>query len=411
MFDKPIEWLLEMFRMIVAFFKKIVIFIALLPRRLMTGAKNYFTLGPKFKKDGITPRNFRLVRWIGRMSFFAVFGAYMFPLFWHASYIRNYDIDYPKYAVKDSLLREANETTNINQGNNGAKTCGRSQLVDMQEFLINFLVNDNYWMPQMPQYKLGIFGYGWKDTPFLDNKVSFQEGAIQSVRRVAMELSDLVGRDRGTSEADEDLQNARGALMFDTETWWFNPFDKNRPFGPTTPAASYYRNAINLYESYNSRLEKCKAVYATRQDVLRDLVNRIANDLGSFADRIDKQSRGVRYDPETETIVYNADGNNRGWFDFHADNTFMEAKGMMYAYHGLIHAISVDFADVIKERGLSNVWNRMEGNFAVTANYNPRIIANGAPDGFIIPDHLTVMSEGILRARTNLNELENMLDR
>ena len=86
------------------------------------------------------------------------------------------------------------------------KTCGRSAIVDVTADLINLNVNKNEWIPSMILYKLGFFGLSWDATPFLDNKASFQRGVQQAIQRTAVELTDQLGRVRGTSAVDPDLQ-------------------------------------------------------------------------------------------------------------------------------------------------------------------------------------------------------------
>ena len=87
--------------------------------------------------------------------------------------------------------------------------------------LIDFNVNQNAWISSMILYKLGLFGIDWDHTPFMDNKASFQRGINQAVRRTATELADNLGRVRTTSQIDGDLQDARGNLQFDEDTWYF----------------------------------------------------------------------------------------------------------------------------------------------------------------------------------------------
>ena len=121
----------------------------------------------------------------------------------------------PRRSLREQVLEPAaNDTTVAQQGAAGTRTCARSQMVDMQIDLIDFLVNRNAWIAAMPQYKLGFFGIPWQATPFLDNKEAFQHGVLFALRRTAVELSDQIGRVRGTSEADLDLQNARGSLQY-----------------------------------------------------------------------------------------------------------------------------------------------------------------------------------------------------
>lgn len=77
----------------------------------------------------------------------------------------------------------------------------------------------------------GLFGMDWDSTPFLDNKASFQRGVNQAVRRTSVELVDTLGRVRGTSGINNNLQEARGNMQFSEYSWYFG-LD---PFGPKTP--------------------------------------------------------------------------------------------------------------------------------------------------------------------------------
>ena len=53
----------------------------------------------------------------------------------------------------------------------------------------------------------------------------------------------------------------------------------------------------------------------------------------------------------------------------------------------------------------------MEAHVAEAANLSPLIVSNGREDGFMMPDHLSVMAENILRARANMTELRDILAR
>jgi hypothetical protein len=366
---------------------------------------------PAVRDDG-SKRRLRWITYAVKISVVLFVVAYLFPLLWNASWIRGYDLHYPAAVLsKTDRSVGANEAVTVQEGTGDTRTCDRSRLVDMQIKLIDFMVNENAWMPSMPQYKLGLFTLiPWDDTPFLDNKAAFQHGVLMATRRTAVELADTIGRVRGTSKADDDLLNARGALQYDSETWWFNPFDHGRPFGPIQPSQYSYRKAMDLFDGYNERLDDCKAVLDARPDNLRSYMDRIANDLGSIADGLNKRSQAVRYDPKTDTFV-DASGNDAGWFDMRADNMFHEASGLLYAYHGLLQAARVDFAEVEERRQLTDIWDRLEENLADAASLSPWIVSNGRKDGFLMPDHLAVMTQVILTARANLSELRDILDR
>ena len=249
----------------------------------------------------------------------------------------------------------------------------------------------------------------WASTPFFDNKASFQRGVLGAVKRVGIELTDTLGRVRGTSAANPDLEAARGELQRDERTWVFNPFDDRLPLLATS-AASSYRNAVEQYERFNADLAACDALFDARADNLFQLLDRVTKDLGSTVDQLAKRSQGRVWDVATHEFV-DGEGNDRGWFDFRADNLFHEARGRMYAYHGLLQGAREDFSDVIDKRDLADVWDRMEAHVAEAAVLAPLIVSNGREDGFLMPDHLSVMAENILRARANMTELRDILAR
>lgn len=338
---------------------------------------------------------------------------YIGTMIWRFSWVRGEDLSYPQQVISASSFA----TTPTPAQQDGAespaaapKTCGVSQIVRMEQALIDLVVNQNDWAPATPQYKMGFFGlFSWEATPFFDNKASFQRGVLSAVKRVSIELTDTLGRVRGTSGADPDLEAARGELQRDENTWIFNPFNDRLPLLATS-AASSYRNAIERMEDYNARLSSCDALFDARADNLFQLFDRLTKDLGSTVDRVARRSQGRDYDVVLHKFVP-GQGNDRGWFDFRADNFFHEARGRMYAYHGLLQAARVDFADVIAERHLSDVWDLMEAHVAEAAVLDPLIVSNGREDGLFSPDHLSVMAENILRARANMSELRDILAR
>ncbi|RWM85088.1 MAG: DUF2333 family protein [Mesorhizobium sp.] len=271
------------------------------------------------------------------------------------------------------------------------KTCTNSAIVQVTADLIDFNVNENAWISSMILYKLGFFGMDWDRTPFLDNKASFQRGVNQAIRRTAVELVDTLGRVRGTSQIDQNLQDARGAITFDEETWYFG----FRPFGPKTPTPSFYRTAANSLRAFNDRLMKCEVVFNARADNLLQFVDRIASDIGSTSDLIRDRSQNF----------------NSGWFDTRADDRFWFAYGQLYGYYGILTAAHHDFQQILDNRGLTPLWNSVEGQLKAALAIQPLIISNGREDGWIMPTHLTTMGFYVLRVRSNLVEVRSVLDR
>ena len=150
-------------------------------------------------------------------------------------------------------------------------------------------------------------------------------------------------------------------------------------------------------------------MFDARADNLLQFLERVAADVGSTIDLLGKRSQGMRYDPRTDEFV-TGEGNDRGWFDFNADDLFMYASGKMYAYHGLLQGLRSDFAGVIQRRDISAIWDLMEEHVAEAAALQPLIVSNGREDGAFMPDHLAVMSQKMLRARANMSEIRDILD-
>ena len=272
-----------------------------------------------------------------------------------------------------------------------AQTCRRSLIVEATADLVDFNVNRNAWISSMILYKLGLFGIPWERTPFFDNKAAFQRGVNQAIRRTAIELVDTLGRVRGTSGIDADLQSARGNLQFDEETWYFGL----SPFGPKTPTPSFYRAAIKDLRAFNARLEKCEAVFDARGDNLLQFIDRIANDIGGTSAIL--RDRSEKY--------------NSGWFDPRADDRFWFAYGQLYGYYGILTAAHADFHEVIAQRGLTQLWAELEEQLRASLNIQPAIVSNGAESGWLMPAHLATLGFYVLRVRSNLVEVRLVLDR
>jgi hypothetical protein len=341
-------------------------------------------------------------RWYRRRGFIlkAVIGVIvlgivaLYAIFiWNALWIRNFDPDYPdKFDLKPMEITAGDQPTVENSAET-TRTCSRSAIVDVMSELIDFNVDQNAWMSSTLLYKLGFFGLDWDATPFLDNKASFQRGVQQAMQRTAIELVDALGRVRGTSAADKNLEDARGWLNYGEDRWYVTINGFVPSFVQPTPVA--YREGRKQLLEFNDRLEKCEAVFDVRADNLIRFVDRIAADIGSTSAEL--RDRAVK--------------SNAGWFDTRADNSFWYAYGQLYAYYGVLKAAHADFNDIIVSRRLTDVWDTMEGQLRATLALDPVIVSNGREDGWIMPSHLTTIGFYLLRVRSNLVEVRSILDR
>ena len=240
-------------------------------------------------------------------------------------------------------------------------------------------------------YKTGLFGLDWDRTPWFDNKASFQRGVNQAIRRTAVELVDLLGRVRGTSGINADLQRARGNIQFDEETWYFG----SDPLLPKTPTPNYYRSAMSDLRKFNDPLASCQSIFDACSDNLIEFLDRISNDIGSTSAMIRERS----------------ENHNGGWFDTRADDRYWFAYGQLYGYYGVMAAAGADFDAVITQRGLQPIWQESIAQLRSALRIQPFIISNGREDGWIMPTHLATLGFYVLRVRSNLVEMRDILAR
>lgn len=272
-----------------------------------------------------------------------------------------------------------------------ANRCEPSRMALVTADLIDFNVNQNNWVPSMFISKLGFFGVEWKNTPWFDNKAAFQLGINQALRRTSVELVDRLGRVRGTSGIDQNLQDARQSLAYDEDSWYFS-FD---PFGPRSTTQVNYRRAGRSLLAFNAELAACRSNFDARPDNLLQFLDRVTSDIGSTSDIL-------RNRMETS---------NAGWFDPRADDRFWFAYGQLYAYYGILTAARADFADVFSNRNLDQIWDRTTDQLRSALDLTPALISNGHESSWIMPTHLATMGFYILRVRSNLVEMRDVLDR
>ena len=153
-----------------------------------------------------------------------------------------------------------------------------------------------------------------------------------------------------------------------------------------------YRRAMAALRDYNQRLAAGQAMFETRADNLLATLERIAADMGSSSAALDQHLEEGGF-----------------WPDFSADDLFYANKGRLYAYYLLLRALETDFAKVIAERDLEGPWRQMLASFRAAAELQPWVIVNGAPDSQLLPSHLAAQGFFLLRARTQLHEINNIL--
>ncbi|WP_419798198.1 MAG: DUF2333 family protein [Terasakiella sp.] len=258
---------------------------------------------------------------------------------------------------------------------------GQSRSVAIAARLIQRETDIHPWVANDPWFLPGAA---------LDNMPNFQQGIVYALSRFAIEMSDQIGRTRGSSEVDSDLDKAAGLLKYAGDVW---VWDFSVSLAPTAPSDSQYRAARRSLISYNDRLARGEATFDTRADNLQTTLERIAADLGSGSAVID-------------TYILE---NSGSIIDFHADDIYYRNKGRLYAYYLLLEAMRTDFKDVIGEKDVIKAWDQMLQSLKIAASAQPLVVINGDPDSFWRPSHLTSQGFYLLRARTQLKEVANIL--
>lgn len=260
---------------------------------------------------------------------------------------------------------------------------GGSRTVALAAALIDREVNRNGWVANDPFFMPGSM---------LDNMPNYQLGMIHALGRFAFQMVDQIGRTRGSSQTDRDLQEAAGLLQYSGTKWIF---DFSTSLLPTAKSEDQYRKARSALLSYNQRLGAGQAVFERRADNLQATLERIALDIGSSSAALDRRIR-----EGNDTLV-----------DWEADDVFYSVKGQLYAYYLILRELKQDYPNLVRDRELSGTWDQMLASFAAGAGLKPLVVWNAKPDAMILPNHLGSMGFYVERSRTQIYEIINILQK
>ena len=256
---------------------------------------------------------------------------------------------------------------------------GGSKAIAIVETLVSR--EADHWLPNAPF---------WHPAAALDNAPNFQLGMMYAMSRFVLEAGDFLGRQRGSSGIDNNLDKAVGLLKYDGTTWYWGQGN----IIPRPKAESQYRDAVDYLAAYNKDVAAGKATYDKRADNLIAFLDRAAADLGSTSAALDERAQA-----------------GGGYFDFKADDVFYDAKGKLYGYYMILDALGQDFDVVLKEKQAGDIWANMLKSLRTGASMNPLIVVNGDPDSMTMPSHLRAIGFPLLRARIQMREIEDVLQK
>lgn len=281
------------------------------------------------------------------------------------------------YPIGMIIVHQINDDPNFSAGEVAQ---GQSKAVAMATALIAREVDGTSWPANDPFFMPGAA---------LDNMPNFQRGIQQALARFTTEMADQIGRSRGSASADRDLTEARGLLNYAPDVWYISSASL------AANSETQYLKAMVRLKSYNTRLAAGQAVFEPRSDNLISTLDRIGKDLGAASNAIDQ-----------EIDLYAGD-----WYDLNADDVFYYNKGLLYADALLLRDLGSDFQSLLGERGAGTVWKRMVDSLVEGASLQPLVVINGAPNALLEPNHLTAQGFYLLRARTQLEELIDILQK
>jgi hypothetical protein len=258
---------------------------------------------------------------------------------------------------------------------------GSSRAVAMTAALIEREVEDHGWVSNDPIFFASFFN---------DNMRNYQQGLFAALGRFTVEMVDFLGRARGTSEADTDLNTAL-EIKSPPDIWVWEP---HKSIWPRETSEQRYLRSASALRSYNERLMRGQAVYDRRADNLANTLDRISADIGSSSDSL---FRVATQEP--------------GWFlfDWKSDDIFYQTKGRAYGYLMVLRELQVDFDRILREKELAIVYGRMLESFQQAIEMDPFVVVNGKPGSQFVPNHLTTQGFYLLRARTQLKEIASIL--
>jgi hypothetical protein len=237
------------------------------------------------------------------------------------------------------------------------------------------------WVPNDPVYKPSVV---------LHNMPNFQRGMLKAFQRFTIELNDQLGRTRGSSPIDPDLEKAAGDIRYPADRWIWNA---DRWWAISLTTEDSYRRAAKELKAYNRRLAANQATFDPRADNLRATLDGFANDLGATSAAID------------EFVTKNA-----GFpLNYAAAHLFYRAKGQMYACYMILKGLKADTSAVLKERNVEAIYDQMLKAFEQGVELSPFLVLNGTRDGSLFPNHLVIIGFSLLQARTRLREITSVL--
>jgi len=241
---------------------------------------------------------------------------------------------------------------------------------------------------------------------FLDNMPSWEFGALEMVRDLALAMRKDFSRSQSQSVENALLIKAQPKLNIDHKAWLL------------PSAEGEYSEAVSLLQEFNAQLAVTGASgsqFHTRADNLRDWLKQVEKRMGSLSQKLSASvgARRENTDLAGDTVASQSTPTPSTFYTrtswWKLDDNFYEARGATWALLHFLKAVEVDFADVLQKKNAQASLRQIIRELEATQDtvWSP-IILNG--DGFgIVANHSLVMANYISRANAALIELTELL--
>ncbi len=235
------------------------------------------------------------------------------------------------------------------------------QIARTLENLLSREIEETMWRPNKPWFY---------PTAFADNKTNFQLGVLQGMRRSLLEYTSRTIRARRDGAVDPDLQAALNLLQYPPDVWLL---DVTQGFGASSE--SQYRAALDALRAFEKKAQDDGQYAELRADHLLRFVDAINVDL--MAHVLTLQDFAL----------------TKAWVvDTRADDIFYQTKGAGFVYAALAQAVKHDFAEVLAQKHLGDLWGRFETNLNRLVMLSPLTVVTAADDSVLLPNHLLVQA-------------------
>ena len=241
---------------------------------------------------------------------------------------------------------------------------------------------------------------------FLDNIPNWEFGVLTQVRDLARAMRNDFSRSQTQSTEDPDLSEADPMFHYDNERW----------IPPDTEGR--YRKANEALERYLTRLSSPNerdAQFYARADNLVDWLAIVEKRLGSLSQRLSASVGQVRLntdlsgdsDARQSTDAPDVVLVKTPWTQI--DDIFYESRGSAWALVHFLHAMSVDFEDVLRKKNATVSFRQIIRELESTQKplHSPMVL-NGSQFG-VFANHSLIMANYISRANAAIIDLRQLL--